>query len=68
MLEQLLKMPAEERAELVEHLVDSLADEEVDIATELPELDEAIIEADRAVERKELIPADDVLTRLRQMS
>lgn len=68
-LQQVLKMPADERAELVEHLIDSLEDEEVELsAEELAHLDEAIAEADRAVEHGELIPAEAVLAQLRQIS
>ena len=68
-LQEVLKMPAEERAELVERVIDSLGDEEVELsAEELAELDEAIADADRAAERGELIPADDVLAQMRQIS
>jgi putative addiction module component (TIGR02574 family) len=68
-LQQVLKMPADERAELVEHLIDSLEEEEVEItAEELAHLDEAIADAVRAVERGELIPAEAVLAQLRQIS
>jgi hypothetical protein len=67
-LQQVLKMPAEERAELVERLIDSL-DGEVELsAEELAQLDEAIADADRSVERGELISADDVLAQMRQIS
>jgi acyl-CoA reductase-like NAD-dependent aldehyde dehydrogenase len=67
-LQQVLKMPPEERAELVERLIDSLEDE-VDLsAEELTHLDEAIADADRAVEHGELISADDVLSQMRQIS
>jgi hypothetical protein len=68
-LQEVLKMPADERAELVERLIDSLDDDEIELsAGELAQLDEAISDADRAVERGELIPADDVLARMRQIS
>ena len=68
-LQQVLSMPAYERAELVERLIDSLDDEEVEISPEeLTRLDEAIADADHAVERGELIPADDVLAQMRQIS
>jgi hypothetical protein len=68
-LQQVLQMPAGERAELVEHLIDSLEDEEVELSSEeLAHLDEAIAEADRAVERGELIPAEAVLAQMRQIS
>ena len=68
-LQQVLKMPAEERAELVEHLIDSLEDDEVELSSEeLAHLDEAIADADRAVERGELIPAEAVLAQMRQIS
>lgn len=67
-LQQVLKMPADERAELVERLIDSL-DDEVELSSEeLAQLDEAIADADRAVERGELISADDVLAQMRQIS
>jgi hypothetical protein len=68
-LEQILRMPVEERAELVDRLIDSLGEDEVELsAEELAHLDEAIADADRAVERGELIPADDVLAQMRQIS
>jgi hypothetical protein len=68
-LQEVLKMPAEDRAELVEHLIDSLHDHEVELsAEELAQLDDAIADADRAVERGELIPADAVLAQMRQIS
>lgn len=68
-LQEVLKMPADERAELVEHLIDSLDDDEVELAAdELAQLDEAIADADRAVERGDLIPAEDVLAQMRQIS
>lgn len=68
-LQQVLKMPAEERAELVEHLIASLEDDEVELsAEELAHLDEAIADADRAIERGELIPAKAVLAQMRQIS
>ena len=68
-VQQVLKMPADERAELVEYLIDSLEDEEDELsAEELAHLDEAIAEADRAVERGELIPAEAVLAQMWQIS
>ncbi|HEU4726550.1 MAG TPA: addiction module protein [Kofleriaceae bacterium] len=68
-LQQVLKMPVEERAELVERLIDSLDENEIEVsAEELAHLDEAIADADRAVERGELIPADDVLAQMRGIS
>jgi len=68
-LQEVLKMPADERVELVERLIDSLDADEVELsAEELAQLDEAIADADRAVERGELIPADDVLSQMRQFS
>jgi hypothetical protein len=68
-LQEVLKMPADERAELIERVIDSLGDEEVELsADELAELDEAIADADGAVERGELIPAADVLAQMRQIS
>lgn len=67
-LQQVLKMPADERAELVERLIDSL-DDEVELSAEaLAQLDDAIADADSAVERGELISADDVLAQMRQIS
>jgi hypothetical protein len=70
-LQQVLKMPAEERAVLVERLIDSPDENENEIeisAEELAHLDEAIADADRAVERGELIPAGDVRAQLRLIS
>jgi len=68
-LQEVLKMPADERTELVERLIDSLEQDEVELsADELAQLDEAIADADRAVERGDLIPADDVLAQMRQIS
>lgn len=68
-LKEVLKMPAEERAELVERLIDSLDEDEVELsAEELAQLDDAITDADLAVERGELIPAEDVLAQMRQIS
>jgi putative addiction module component (TIGR02574 family) len=65
LLQEVLKMPAEERAELVEHLIDSLDDDQVQLsAEEMAQLDEAIVDADRG----ELIPADAVLAQMRQIS
>jgi hypothetical protein len=67
-LQQVLKMPADERAELIERLIDSLDVDEVELsAEELAQLDKAIADADRAVERWELISADDVLAQMRQI-
>lgn len=69
MLQELLKMSADERAELVERLIDSVDGNEAELsAEELAQLDEAIADADRAVERGELISADDVLARMQQIS
>jgi len=63
-LQQVLKMPADKRAELVEHLLDSLEDEGVELSAEqLAHLDEAIAE----VEHGELIPAEAVLAQMRQI-
>jgi len=68
-LQEVLKMPADERAELVERLIDSLDDDDVELSVEeLTQLDEAIADADRAVEQGELIPANDVLAQMRQIS
>lgn len=68
-LEEALKMPAQERAELVERLIDSLDDNEVELSPEeLAELDDALVDADHAVERRELIPDDEVVLLMRQTS
>lgn len=68
-LREALKMSAEERAELVERLIDSLDDNDVELsAEELAQLDEAIADADRAAERGELIPHHEVLAQMRQIS
>jgi hypothetical protein len=68
-LQEVLKMPADERAELIERVIDSLDDDQVELSPdELAQLDEAIADADRAVERGGLIPADDVLAQMRQIS
>jgi hypothetical protein len=68
-LEEALKMPAEERAELVERLIDNLDDNEVELSPEeLAELDDALVDADHAVERGELIPDDEVVLLMRQTS
>ena len=66
-LQVVLKMPADERAELVERLIDSLSEVELS-AEELAQLDDAIADADRAVEQGQLIPADAVLAQMRQIS
>jgi putative addiction module component (TIGR02574 family) len=48
-LQEALRMPAEERAELIEHLIDSLDDNEVELSgEELAELDDALVDAERA--------------------
>ena len=68
-LQVVLEMPADERAELVEHLIDSLSEDEIELsAEELAQLDDAIADADRAVEQGQLIPADAVLAQMRQIS
>ena len=68
-LQQVLQMAADERTELVERVIDSLDDDEVELSDEeLAQLDEAIADADRAVERGELISADDVLAQMRRIS
>jgi hypothetical protein len=60
-LQQVLRLPADER---VERVIDSLNAEEVELsAEELAALDGEI--ADQAVERGELISADAVLAELR---
>jgi putative addiction module component (TIGR02574 family) len=68
-IHQVLQLPADERIELVERLIDSLDDDEVELsAEELAQLDEALSDGDRAVERGELIPVDAVLAQMRQIS
>lgn len=68
-LQAALQLPVDERAELVERLIDSLCDDKVELSTdELVYLDEAIADADRAVERGQMVPADDVLAQLREIS
>ena len=68
-LQQMLQMPAAERAELVERLIDSLDDDAVELSSEeLAQLDASLEDADRAVERGELIPANEVLAQLCQIS
>src|SRR5689334_16325709 len=58
LLQEVLKMLADERAELVARLIDSISDDQVELsAEEVAELDEATTSANRAVERGELIPA-----------
>ena len=69
-LDEVLKLPLEERAELVERLIDSLDDDEraCDLSSDdLAKLDEALGDADRAADRDELIPAAEVLARMRQI-
>jgi putative addiction module component (TIGR02574 family) len=67
-LQEALKLSPSQRAELVEHLIDSL-EHEVDLsAEELALLDDALAEADRAVERRELIPGDEVVALMRETS
>lgn len=62
-------MSVEERAELIEHVIDSLDDNEVELSVEeLAELDDALVEAERATRRGELIPCDEVLSHLREIS
>lgn len=62
-------MSAEERAELVERLIDSLDDNDVKLSREeLAQLDEALADADRAAERGELIRHHEVLAQMRQIS
>ena len=62
-------MSVEERAELIAHLIDSLDDNEVELsAEELPELDDALVEADRSAGRGELISCDEVLSHVREIS
>ena len=67
-LHEALKMSANERAELIEYLIDSLDDNGVEVSSEeLTELDDALVDADRAAGRGELIPDDEVLARMRQI-
>jgi putative addiction module component (TIGR02574 family) len=68
-LQEVLKMPTEERAELVEHLIDSLDDDEVELSAEaLVQLDDALVDADRAAERGQLIPRDQVRVQMQRIS
>jgi putative addiction module component (TIGR02574 family) len=68
-LQQVLQMPANERAELVEQIIDSLTDNDVELsADDLARLDAAIAEADHAAEHGALIPAETVLAQLRQLA
>jgi putative addiction module component (TIGR02574 family) len=68
-IHQVLQLPADERIELVERLIDSLDEDDVESsADELAQLDEAISDAEQAVERGELIAADAVLAQMRQIS
>jgi thioesterase domain-containing protein len=68
-LQEALRMSAEERAELIEHLIDRLDDNEVEPSAEaLAELDDALVDAERAAERGELIPRDEVLVHMRETS
>jgi hypothetical protein len=54
---------------LVEGVIDSLEDDEVELsADELAPLDDAAMDADRAAERGELLPQDEVLVCMRQIS
>ena len=56
-------------AELVERVIDSLDDDEVELsADELAQLGDAAMDADRAAERGELLPQDEVLGYMRQIS
>jgi uncharacterized protein YigA (DUF484 family) len=67
-LQDVLEVPAEKRVELVERVIDSLGDDEVELsADELAQLDDAATAADRAVERRELLPQDEVLGYMRQI-
>jgi hypothetical protein len=65
-LQEALKLSSSQRAELIEHLIDSL-EHEVDLsAEELALLDDAIADADRAVELRELILDDEVIALMRE--
>jgi hypothetical protein len=68
-LHKVLQSPANERAELLERLLDSLGDDEVEIsAEELAELDEAISDACHASSLGELIPVEAVFAQMRRIS
>ena len=68
-LQEALDLPAEERAELVERLIDSLHDNVVELSTEeLAELDDALLDVERAAGHGDLIPCDDVLAQMRRIS
>jgi hypothetical protein len=55
--------------ELVERLIDGLDDNDVELSIkELDELDDALVDPDRAAERGHLIPHDEVLAQMRQIS
>ena len=61
-------MSADERAELIECLIDSLDELEIEVSTEeVTELEDAVVDADRAAGRGELIPCDEVLACMRQI-
>lgn len=65
-LQEALRLSSSQRAELIEHLIDSL-EHEVDLsAEELALLDDAIADADRAVELRELILGDEVIALMRE--
>ena len=67
-LQELLEMPAEKHAWLVERAVSS-PDDEVELsADELAQLDDTAMDADRAAERGELLPQHEVLGYMRQIS
>ena len=57
-----------ERVELVEHLIYSVEHEIDLLAKELSPLGDALADADRAVELQELIPGDEVVALMREMS
>lgn len=67
-LQEVLEMPAEKHAWLVERAVGS-PDDEVELsADELAQLDDTAMDADRAAERGELLPQHVVLGYMRQIS
>lgn len=65
-LQEALRLSSSQRAELIEHLIDSL-EHEVDLsAEELALLNDALADADRAVELRELILGDEVIALMRE--
>jgi putative addiction module component (TIGR02574 family) len=62
---EVLALPIDEREELVQALLDSLEDGCELSPEELATLDEAIAEADEAIERGDVHSADQVLAEMR---